>query len=150
MDFRSNGHARVLKMKSQPWWRMLSQLRTIEVYAARVGFCQVRIAPAQYSGASSDLDYRAFRMLWIRCALDTDMERPLSWRHLVMRNLLALLGFALVVFLAVGWYMDWYSFASKTDTIEIGVNKKKMVDDAEAVKKKASDAMHSVTGDGKK
>jgi hypothetical protein len=67
-----------------------------------------------------------------------------------MRNLLALLGFALVVFLAVGWYMDWYSFASHTDTIEIGVNKKKMVDDAEAVKKKASDAMHSVTGDGKK
>jgi hypothetical protein len=67
-----------------------------------------------------------------------------------MRNLLALLGFALVVFLALGWYLDWYSFASNTDTIEIGVNKKKMVDDAEAVKKKASDAVHSVTGDAKK
>jgi hypothetical protein len=136
-------------MNPKPWWRMLSQLRTIEVYAAQLGFCQVRIAPAQYSGASSDLDYRGFGMLWMRCALDAP-DRPLSRRHLVMRNLLALLGFALVVFLALGWYMDWYSFASNTDTIEIGVNKKKMADDAEAVKKKASDAMHSVTGEGKK
>jgi len=70
VDFRSNGHARLLKMNLQSWWRMLSQLRTIEVYAAQVGFCQVRIAPAQFSASSSDLDYRGFRMLWIRCALD--------------------------------------------------------------------------------
>jgi hypothetical protein len=67
-----------------------------------------------------------------------------------MRNLLALLGFALVVFLALGWYLDWYSFTSTTDTIEIGVSKKKIADDAEAVKKKASDAVHSVTGEAKR
>jgi hypothetical protein len=71
-------------------------------------------------------------------------------RHRVMRNLLALLGLALVIFLALGWYLDWYSFSSKPDSIEIGVNKKKIVDDAEAVKKKATDAVHSVTGSDSK
>ena len=67
-----------------------------------------------------------------------------------MRNLLALLGLVLVIFLAAGWYLNWYSFSSKTDTFEIDVNKKKIVDDAETVKKKASNAVHSVAGDAKK
>jgi hypothetical protein len=53
-----------------------------------------------------------------------------------MRNLLSLLGFALVVFLAVGWYLDWYSFSSKPSdnghlSFEVDVNKKKIGDDVQ-------------------
>jgi hypothetical protein len=53
----------------------------------------------------------------------------------LMRNLLALLGFALVTFLAVGWYLDWYHVTPKTGatpghrSVEIDINSKKIGDD---------------------
>jgi hypothetical protein len=52
-----------------------------------------------------------------------------------MRNLLALLGAALVTFLAVGWYLDWYHITPKATGLsgqqgeEVIINKKKIVDD---------------------
>lgn len=53
-----------------------------------------------------------------------------------MRNLLALVGLVVVLFLGLGWYLDWYSFrpapvltdpGRKTYTIDI--NTKKITDD---------------------
>jgi hypothetical protein len=68
-----------------------------------------------------------------------------------MRNLLALLGFALVTFLVVGYYLDWYHVtprASATNghrTVEIDINSKKIGDDVhkgvEAVEKKGQDLL---------
>jgi hypothetical protein len=68
-----------------------------------------------------------------------------------MRNLLALLGFALVTFLVVGYYLDWYHVsprASETTghrTVEIDINSKKIGDDVhkgvEAVEKKGHDIL---------
>jgi hypothetical protein len=52
-----------------------------------------------------------------------------------MRNLLALLGFALVTFLVVGWYLEWYHITPKTTataghrSVEIDINSKKIGDD---------------------
>jgi hypothetical protein len=52
-----------------------------------------------------------------------------------MRNLLALLGFALVVFLVVGWYLDWYHITPKTGSTagqrsyQLDINSKKIGDD---------------------
>jgi hypothetical protein len=68
-----------------------------------------------------------------------------------MRNLLALLGFALVTFLVVGYYLDWYHVSPKpTDptghrTVEIDINSKKIGADVnkgvEAVEKKGHDLL---------
>jgi hypothetical protein len=52
-----------------------------------------------------------------------------------MRNLLALLGFALVTFLVVGWYLEWYHITPKAGatpghrSVEIDINSKKIGDD---------------------
>lgn len=67
-----------------------------------------------------------------------------------MKNLLALFGFAVIVFLGLGYYMEWYSVSSTTDNFEIDVNKKKIVDDADAAKRKVGDVVHDVAGSGKK
>jgi hypothetical protein len=77
-----------------------------------------------------------------------------------MRNLLALLGFALVAFLGVGYYLDWYHVAPKASettghrTVEIDINSKKIGDDVhkgvEAVEKKGQDLLdkNDKTGGG--
>jgi hypothetical protein len=52
-----------------------------------------------------------------------------------MRNLLALLGLALVAFLGVGYYLDWYNIAAHPSgaaghqRIEIDINTKKVGED---------------------
>ena len=52
-----------------------------------------------------------------------------------MRNLLALLGAALVTFLAVGWYLDWYHVTPKPGptaghrSVQIDINSKKIEED---------------------
>jgi hypothetical protein len=49
-----------------------------------------------------------------------------------MRNLLALVAFALVTFLSVGWYLDWYHITPKDSataghrSIEADINAKKI------------------------
>jgi hypothetical protein len=52
-----------------------------------------------------------------------------------MRNLLALIGLALVVFLGLGYYMGWYKFSSSTgldgrEHISIDVDTKKIAADS--------------------
>jgi len=53
-----------------------------------------------------------------------------------MRNLLALIGLVVVLFLGLGWYLDWYSFRPTTvltdpgrKTYTIDINAKKIGDD---------------------
>jgi hypothetical protein len=68
-----------------------------------------------------------------------------------MRNLLALLGFALVTFLAVGWYLDWYHVTPKSAattghrSVEIDINSKKIGEDVhrgvDAVEKKGHELL---------
>ncbi|HEY1375923.1 MAG TPA: hypothetical protein VGF55_03980 [Gemmataceae bacterium] len=63
-----------------------------------------------------------------------------------MRNLLALLGAALVTFLAIGWYLDWYHITPRAGatpghrSVEIDINSKKIGEDVhkgvEAVEQK--------------
>ena len=54
-----------------------------------------------------------------------------------MRNLLALLGAALVAFLGLGWYLDWYRITPKATSapghrsIEIDINSKKIGQDVQ-------------------
>jgi hypothetical protein len=54
-----------------------------------------------------------------------------------MRNLLALLGAALVVFLGLGWYLEWYQISTKPSSapghrsIEIDINSKKIGQDVQ-------------------
>ncbi len=52
-----------------------------------------------------------------------------------MRNLLSLLGAALVAFLGLGWYLDWYHITPKSAaapghrSLEIDINSKKITQD---------------------
>lgn len=71
-----------------------------------------------------------------------------------MRNLLALLGFALVTFLVLGWYLDWYHVAPKASATsgqqgeEIIINKKKIADDVSRGIKAGEEKLQGVK-DGK-
>jgi len=68
-----------------------------------------------------------------------------------MRNLLALLGFALVTFLGVGYYLDWYHITPKSAAapghqgVEIDIDRKKIGEDVhkgvEAVEKKGQNLL---------
>jgi hypothetical protein len=73
-----------------------------------------------------------------------------------MRNLLALLGFALVTFLIVGWYLDWYHITPKASATpghvgwEADINKKKIGDDVNRGIKAGEDEVRKLTDkDGK-
>jgi hypothetical protein len=73
-----------------------------------------------------------------------------------MRNLLALLGFALVTFLALGWYLDWYRITPKASAtaghqgVEIDINRKKIGEDVSRGIKVGEDKVHQlIDKDGK-
>jgi hypothetical protein len=73
-----------------------------------------------------------------------------------MRNLLALLGLALVLFLGIGYYRGWYDF-SKTQTptgssIKIDVHTNKIGEDVERGGKAVGEKIHDLvdTKDGGK
>jgi hypothetical protein len=73
-----------------------------------------------------------------------------------MRNLLALLGAALVVFLGLGWYLDWYHITPKPAStaghrsIEIDINSKKIGADVERGVQAGSDRLHDLIDGAKK
>lgn len=64
-----------------------------------------------------------------------------------MRNVLAFLAAALLVFLGLGWYLDWYSFKSVPagspghQSINIDINKDKISSDVQKGEKKLQDAI---------
>jgi hypothetical protein len=73
-----------------------------------------------------------------------------------MRNLLALLGFALVTFLAVGWYLDWYHVTPKAGatpghrSVEIDINSKKISQDVNRGVEAGQEKVHELLDkDGK-
>ena len=67
-----------------------------------------------------------------------------------MRNLLALIGFALVAFLVAGWYLDWYHITPKATATpgqqgeEIIINKKKIRDDVDRGIKVGGEKLHGL------
>src|SRR5687767_12181607 len=66
-----------------------------------------------------------------------------------MRNLLALLGASLLLFIGLGWYLGWYRFqTAPTDDgqrqINIKLNTKKIQDDVGKAGKKAKDALEDL------
>ena len=73
-----------------------------------------------------------------------------------MRNLLALLGAALVAFLGLGWYLDWYHVTPKPATatghrsIEIDINSKKIGTDMERGVQAGSERLHNLLDGDKK
>jgi hypothetical protein len=73
-----------------------------------------------------------------------------------MRNLLALLGAALVAFLGLGWYLDWYHVTPKPASatghrsVEIDVNTKKIGEDVEHGVKTGSEKLHDLIEGDKK
>jgi hypothetical protein len=69
----------------------------------------------------------------------------------IMRNLLALLGFLVVTFLIVGYYLDWYHVTPKSanstghQAVEFDVNKKKIGDDINRGIKAGEEEFHKLT-----
>lgn len=58
-----------------------------------------------------------------------------------MRNLLALVGLAVVVFLGLGWYLGWYSFVISPGSegrqrIQVDLDTHKIAEDAQRAKEK--------------
>ena len=65
-----------------------------------------------------------------------------------MRNLLALVGLAVVLFGGCGWYFQWYTFATRTGPdgkrqILLDVDTKKIADDARQLGEKVGHAADS-------
>ena len=65
-----------------------------------------------------------------------------------MRNILALIGLAVIGFAGLGWYFQWYSFASHTGLdgrtkYELDVDTKRMAEDAKTFGNKVSKAVAS-------
>ena len=65
-----------------------------------------------------------------------------------MRNLLALIGFMVVLFAGLGWYFNWYTFNIKASTdgkvnIVGDVDTKKMTDDARKFGEKFGNAVQN-------
>lgn len=69
-----------------------------------------------------------------------------------MRNLLSLVGFLVVAFLGLGWYLGWYSLGISTGEagnakISFDVNTNKIKDDGRKGLSKAGDFVESLKKD---
>jgi hypothetical protein len=58
---------------------------------------------------------------------------------ITMRNLLALVGAAVVGFAGLGWYLGWYHIGTDSGKVEVEINAKKVISDVKAGEKKAAD-----------
>src|SRR5262245_64803652 len=79
----------------------------------------------------------------------------LFWNEEVhtMRNLLALLAAALLVFAGVGWYLGWYKISSTSDEsghrkINIDLDKNKIADDLNKGREKLRDLLTNKEKEG--
>ncbi|GIW80783.1 MAG: hypothetical protein KatS3mg105_2590 [Gemmatales bacterium] len=61
-----------------------------------------------------------------------------------MRNLLALMGAALLMFAGVGWYLNWYSISKAKGTdgesLNIGINSSKIKADVHKVRERIAES----------
>jgi hypothetical protein len=60
------------------------------------------------------------------------------WREPNVRNILALIGAAVVIFVGLGWYLGWYTFALQAGSdgkqrIQLDVDTHKITDDVKKV-----------------
>jgi hypothetical protein len=65
-----------------------------------------------------------------------------------VRNLLSLVGLVVVVFLGLGWYLNWYSFAVQPGTdgkqrIQVDVDTRKITDDAQRARERVGKVLAS-------
>lgn len=60
-----------------------------------------------------------------------------------MRNLLALVGLVVVVFGVLGWYKGWYSVSSDKGTLQVEVNKAKVISDSKKMVEKGEEILKS-------
>lgn len=60
-----------------------------------------------------------------------------------MRNLLALVGLVVVVFGVLGWYKGWYSVSSDKGTLQVEVNKAKVISDSKKIVEKGEEILKS-------
>lgn len=70
-----------------------------------------------------------------------------------MRNLLALIGTVVVLFVGLGWYFKWYSFMltpgnNGKQHISVEVDTKKIAEDTKAALSKAGSTIQSAGNDG--
>src|SRR5438309_7009889 len=69
---------------------------------------------------------------------------------IIMKNILALIGAAVVLFVGLGWYLEWYKLGSEPTPdghrkINVDVNTKKIIADEQNAVKKVSDVISSET-----
>jgi hypothetical protein len=62
-----------------------------------------------------------------------------------MKNILALIGAALVLFVALGWYRGWYQLGTEPGKINVDVNTKKFVADEQKAVQKVSGVINNGT-----
>ncbi len=72
-----------------------------------------------------------------------------------MRNLLALIGAVVVLFVGLGWYLGWYSFvlspgAEGKQRLQVDVDTKKITDDAKKVGQAANNVIQAATKEDSK
>ncbi len=60
-----------------------------------------------------------------------------------MRNLFALVGLAVVVFGVLGWYKGWYTVSSDKGTLQVELNKAKVINDSKKMVEKGEEILNS-------
>src|SRR4051794_4745740 len=89
---------------------------------------------------------RSFDARWVCSGL-----RSIKRGGLIMKNLLALVGLALIGFAGVGWYLDWYKFKTEATVdghrkIDVDVNTPKISQDLKKGKEKVRDIIDKEVG----
>ena len=64
-------------------------------------------------------------------------------REIPMRNLFALVGLVVVVFGVLGWYKGWYSVTSDKGTLQVELNKAKVLSDGKKMVEKGEEILNS-------
>jgi hypothetical protein len=72
-----------------------------------------------------------------------------------MRNMLALIGAIVVLFVGLGWYLGWYSFvltpgAEGKQRLQVDVDTNKITEDAKKVGQAANNVIQAATKDEQK
>ena len=65
-----------------------------------------------------------------------------------MKNILALVGLAVVLFVGLGWYLEWYKIGSTPApdghrTFNVDINAQKIIDDEKKAQKKVTDLLNN-------
>jgi len=64
-----------------------------------------------------------------------------------MKNILAIVGALALIFAALGYYRSWYTFNSTETTIDLSIDKAKIVSDEEEFQRQAREKVRSWRGE---